>query len=330
MKIERKIPLSPWIWATRLSLAMIVPLAVLAGQACTPSATTQRTFSSPEEAVQALVDALRADDEPTLLAIFGKEIEDLIHTGDRVQDQSSRAEFVARYDRRHEFDTSTSGRAVLIIGDNGWPFPIPVIEAPEGWLFDTEQGREEIINRKIGRNELSTIQTCLAVADAQQEYFRQDHDADGILEYSAKFISTPDTKDGLSWETSPGQPQSPLGDLIAAANVEGYTDLANDEPRPYHGYYFKVLTSQGTSAPGGAYDYMARGNMIGGFAVISCPAKYGVSGVMTFMLNQDGVLYQKDLGKDTIAIAKETFSFNPDPSWKPVPKEDLSPELAEP
>jgi hypothetical protein len=210
-------------------------------------------------------------------------------------------------------------RVILHVGNEKWPFPLPVVKKGENWFFDTKAGKEEILNRRIGRNELNAIQVCLAYVDAQREYVLKDRDGDKLLEYAQKFISKEGGKDGLYWEAKEGEEQSPLGPLVAKAAKEGYTGKkSGNKPTPYHGYYYKILKVQGKNAPGGEYDYMVKGKMIGGFALVAYPAEYGNSGVMTFIVNQDGVVYEKDLGKDIEKIATAMKKFDPDKTWKNV------------
>ena len=208
---------------------------------------------------------------------------------------------------------------VLVIGEKDWPFPIPLVKKADQWIFDTKAGKEEILNRRIGENELSTVQTLLAVVDAQREYAMNDRDNDGLLEYAEKFRSDPGKKNGLYWETKEGEQPSPLGELVADARAEGYTRAGTKQsPIPFHGYYFRMLKKQGKHAAGGAFDYVVKNNMIGGFAVVAYPAVYGSSGVMTFVVNYEGVVYEKDLGKNTVKTAKAMTSFDPDKTWKKV------------
>jgi hypothetical protein len=204
------------------------------------------------------------------------------------------------------------------LGNEDWPFAVPIVKKEGLWYFDTKQGKEEILARRIGLNELSAIKACLAYVDAQREYALKDRDGDGLLEYAQKFRSDQGKKNGLYWEVKAGEGQSPLGPFFAAAQQKGYTGKAGGKPIPYHGYYYRILNGQGKSAPGGAYDYMAKGNMIGGFALVAYPAKYASSGVMTFIVNHDGVVYQKDLGKNTEKAAQAMKLFNPDSTWKKV------------
>jgi len=279
----------------------------------------QKSFASPEEAVKAGITAAKSEDIKELLAILGDDAKDLISSGDPVADKARRQEFLKAYDEKHQL-VKEGDSYILTVGKQDWPYPIPVVKKGNGWVFDTAQGREEILNRRIGENELSTIQVLLAIVDAQREYARKDRDGNGILEYAQKFRSDPGKKNGLYWEAKPGEEESPLGPLAAEARVEGYTTAASAsaKPRPYHGYYFKILTAQGKNASGGAYSYLVGDKLIGGFAVIAAPAQYGNSGVMTFMVNFDGVVYQKDLGKNTLELAKKISSFDPDKSWKKV------------
>lgn len=272
-----------------------------------------KRFASLDEATQAFVTALRAGDRKALIGILGSEGRTLLWSGDPVSDRQSREMFLTAYDAGHK--VVTSGKtAVLQIGTDDWPFPIPIVHDGQRWRFDVRRGREEILARRIGRNELFTIQTCLAYVDAQREYYAEDRNGDGILEYAQKFPSTPGKHDGLYWPTQPGEPQSPLGDLVVRAQAEGYR-RAKSGPTPYHGYVYRILTAQGPAARDGAYEYVTRGHMIAGFALVAFPAQYGASGVMTFIVNHDGVVYQKDLGPRTRATAVAMRAFNPDDTW---------------
>jgi hypothetical protein len=280
---------------------------------------TQETFSTPESAAAQLVAALRAGDIARLDRILGPDGHDLVDSGDAVADKNVRSAFVARYDEKHSIETSKDGRAILYVGKLEWPMPIPMVRTSEVWRFDTEAGREEILNRRIGANELDAVQTCLAGIDAQREYVAADRDGDGILEYARKFRSSPDARDGLYWPTKAGEPLSPLGEFAARASAEGYVGAKPGEQRkPYHGYYYRILTAQGEHAEGGAYDYMAGDNMIGGCALVAWPAEYAVSGVMTFIVNHDGVVFEKDLGEDTDKIASTMPLYDPGPGWNRV------------
>jgi Protein of unknown function (DUF2950) len=279
-----------------------------------PAVVQPKRFASAEEAMQALVGALRAGDTKALLGILGSEGRTLISSGDPVADRRSRETFLQAYDAANKL-VANGNTTVLRIGNDDWPFPIPLVKDGERWRFDARQGRQEIIARRIGRNELYTIQTCLAYVDAQREYYAEDRNGDGILEHARQFGSTPGKRDGLYWPTKPGEPPSPLGDLIVRARAEGYRRAEGGGPTPFHGYLYRILTAQGPDAPDGMYDYITRGHMIAGFALVAFPAQYDVSGVMTFIVNHVGVVYQKDLGPNTRATALAMRTFNPDATW---------------
>ena len=280
----------------------------------------QKTYKSPEDAVNALVDALRANNEKELLAIFGygPGAKQLISSGDEVADRAGRERFLQAYEEKNRIVKVDGNKAVLELGNEAWPFPIPIERVGKDWRFSTKQGREELLNRRIGKNELSAIQVCLAYVDAQREYASKDRNGDGVLEYAQKFLSDPGTKDGLYWETKEGEEQSPLGPLIGEAKKEGYKKKSGHEPTPYHGYFYKILKAQGKSAPRGAYNYVIDGRMTGGFAMVAYPAEYGSSGIKTFIVSQDGVVYEKDLGKNSESIAQGMKKFDPDRSWRKV------------
>ncbi len=277
----------------------------------------QKTFANPEEAVKSLIAAVKINDMNEMLAILGPGGKDVISSGDEVADTAMKKLFVKNFETKHSVEKENDNKATLIIGKDKWPFPIPLVKKNETWLFDTMAGKDELLNRRAGRNEMSAILVCHAYVDAQREYVGKDYDGDGYLEYAQKFRSTPEKKDGLYWESEKGEEQSPMGPYIARAVKEGYGGMKTaDKPVPYRGYYYKILKAQGESAPGGTYDYMVYDNMVGGFAMVAYPAEYGNSGVMTFIVNQDGVVYQKDLGKDTEKIAQNMKTFNPDKTWK--------------
>ena len=283
----------------------------------------QRTFASPEEAVEALVTALRSNDVNALEAIFGPGSRDLIMSGDPVKDQSGRERFLKFYDEKNRLE-ETADKVFLSVGDDDWPLPIPIVKRDALWRFDAKEGMDEILARRIGRNELSVIQVCLAYVDAQREYVIKDRDTDSLLEYAQKFRSDPGKKNGLYWNVKEGEEQSPLGPLVAAAHEKGYTaKQSGGKPVPYHGYYYRILKAQGKNATGGAYDYMVNGQMIGGFALVAYPARYVSSGVMTFIVNHDGVVYEKDLSDNTENAALAMKLFNPDGTWKKVEKKAL-------
>ena len=277
-----------------------------------PSAA-QNTYASPEEAAKALADAIRADDRKQIWRVLGPGASKFVRSGDPVQDNDARVAFVAAYDRSVKFERAGDTKATLVIGPDDFPFPYPLVKKNERWQFDAKQGNEQVLDRRIGRNELSAIKVCLAYADAQREYATLDRDGNGLLEYAQKLASTPGTHDGLYWETNEGDPASPLGLLAASARSQGYG--RQGPAAPYHGYFYKILTGQGRNADGGAYDYVVNGKMIGGFGLVAYPARWGNSGVMSFMCNHEGVVYEKNLGQDTQAIASKMTLFDPDPSW---------------
>ena len=293
--------------------------SILFGQLVDAAPKDPKTFASPEEAAQAIFEAAKQEDAKGLSALFGPEGKDLISTGDKVADKAERARFVKEYEGKHQLLQETENRAILVVGKEERPFPIPIVKAGETWHFDVKAGKEELINRRIGRNELNAIQFCLAFADAQREYAFRSQEKLGLMQYAQKFWSSKGKKDGLYWETKEGEEPSPLGSLAAKAMREGYPKKnPGDKPAPYLGYYYKILRKQGPNASGGAYDYVVRGKMIGGFALVAHPAVYGVTGVMTFLVNHDGVVFEKDLGKDTEKIVSAVNQFDPDESWKKV------------
>jgi hypothetical protein len=252
-----------------------------------------------------------------MLAIFGAQAKDLLFSGDPVADKERRARAIAAYNEKNRIDTKGEEK-IIVIGKQDWPFPIPLVKKGDGWVFDTDKGREEVLNRRIGDNELFTIQALLAVVDAQREYATKDRDRNALLEYAQKFISDPGKKNGLYWPAKGGEPQSPLGPIMTQITAEGYQLKAGAAPVPYHGYYYRILTAQGKNAAGGAYSYLVKGKMIGGFAVVAYPAEYGNSGVMTFIVNHDGKVFEKNLGPNTAAAAKAMKEYNPDSTWTAV------------
>jgi len=277
----------------------------------------QKSFSSPDEAVKAAIAAARGNDDKQMLAIFGPQSKEVLFSGDPIADKERRAEFIAAYNQKNRLETHGEN-TILIVGENDWPFPIPIVKKGQSFVFDTDKGKQEILNRRIGRNELDTIQTCLAVVDAEREYAMKDRDKNGLLEYAQKFVSDPGKKNGLYWETKAGEPESPLGPIMTQARSQGYQGKSSATPPPYHGYYYRILTAQGKNAPGGAYSYLVKGKMIGGFALVAYPAEYGNSGVMTFIVNHDGKVFQKNLGPSTPSIVKSMKEYNPDSTWTEV------------
>ena len=284
-------------------------------------AADEQTFSSPDEAVKALSAAATAHDTNALHAIFGLEGQELA-SPDVVQATNELKMLVQRLAEKTRLSTNSDSSLTLELGADGWPFPIPLVAQGGKWFFDTAAGRAEILNRRIGMNELGAIGVCRAYVEAQREYASRDRMGDGVLAYAQFLHSTPGTRDGLFWPAKPGEELSPLGPLVAAARVEGYhrtATMLNDEQAPYHGYYFKILTRQGKHAPGGKYDYIINGRMIAGFALVAWPAEWSNSGVMTFMVNQQGKIYQRNLGKNSAKTAAAMTSFDPDSEWAVVP-----------
>jgi len=273
-------------------------------------AHAQQTFASPDEAVSALVSAVKSGSRQDMLKVLGADGEDIVSSGDDVADTTARNKFTSAYDAKHSVKVDGK-KASLIIGADDFPFPIPLVHAKTGWEFDTDEGRQEILYRRIGRNELDAIQTCLAFVDAENEYADKDR-GDGAGVYAQRIVSSAGKKDGLYWPSDNND--SPLGDLAAGASAEGYK--VGSGPQPYHGYYFRILTRQGQNAEGGDLNYIVNGKMIGGFALVAYPADYGNSGVMTFMVSHAGTVYQKDLGENTEARAKSITLFDPDKTWK--------------
>jgi hypothetical protein len=314
MELARlKINRGAYIWLLTCQLLVAVVLLTF-NQSLAATVAQQKSFASAEDAVKAAVAAARSNDDKELLAVFGPSAKELISSGDAVADEERRERFLAAYDERNRLATEGEN-TILIVGKEDWPFPIPLVKKGQSWVFDTEKGRQEILNRRIGENELFTIQALLAVVDAQREYAIKDRNRDGLLEYAQKFVSDPDKKNGLYWEAKQGEPQSPLGPIMTRARSEGYQGKPSTTPPPYHGYHYRILTAQGKDAPGGAYSYIVKGKMIGGFAVVAYPAEYGNSGVMTFIVNHDGKVFQKNLGSNTAAIAKSMKEYNPEKTW---------------
>ena len=301
-----------------LAIALLVAATPLGNMAHAAPSVAQQSFATPEEASKALADALRAKDVDALLFVLGPKSRSWLSSGDEVSDRQARERFLTNYDRKHAISQSSAGKAFLLAGEDDWPFPAPLVKKANGWVFDSVAGREELFNRRVGANELGAIQTLLATVDAQREYAVGDLDGNGFNDYAQRFISTPGKRDGLFWPVSANEQLSPLGPLIGLAAREGYGKKSDGKLVPYHGYHFRMLTGQGKSAPGGAYSYLASGKMIGGFAAVAYPAKYGVSGVMTFVVSHDATVYQKNLGKNTQATAVKMRSFSPDSSWAKV------------
>jgi hypothetical protein len=318
-------------------LAAQKPTAVKTSAAASPQempmAPKQKLFASPEEAMEALVDAAKSKDQSALSAILGPDREKLL-SGDPVEDAKALEHFSARVQQSAKLEKVADKKATLVFGDDKYPFPIPIGKDGDQWRYDTKAGMEEILNRRIGENEISTILTCRAYVLAQWEYYTQTNTnlGGGLAVYAQKFSSIPGRHDGLYWETAEGEKTSPLGALVAQARAEGYTNAGKARPAsdgsdgqnstrnrsPYHGYYFKILKAQGPHAPGGKFSYVINGNMIAGYALVAYPDKWGSSGVMTFIVNNQGRIYEKNLGPKTVEIAAAMTAYDPDPSWKPV------------
>lgn len=276
----------------------------------------QTRFPTPDQAAEALVAASRADDLKAMLAILGPGSKDVVSSGDSVDDNASRDKFVAAYEQKHSLVAGKAGTMILHIGTDDWPLPVPIVKKGNSWGFDIGKGKKEILNRRIGRNELHVIDVIDAYVEAQHEYASRDCRGGGTVEFAQRFISSPGSRDGLYWEPKEGEQQSPLGPLIARAAQEGYS--AEGNLSPFHGYFFKILKGQGKNAKGGSYNYVVKDRMLLGFALIAYPAEYGNSGVMTFVVNQEGVIFEKNLGKNTRRLAEAIKVFNPDRSWKKV------------
>jgi hypothetical protein len=300
--------------ALAAAVAAFAPSANAAG-AEGGARAVQQHYATAQAAVTALVAALRADNPGRIRAVLGSASDQLINSGDQVADHQGRARFVAAFDKHSQIEPEGDAKAILVVGENEWPLPFPLVKDVFGWRFDTESGGEEILNRRIGRNERAAIQVCLAYVDAQREYALTQGNRDGMHAYAMNLVSAPGKRDGLYWPTKEGQPLSPLGPLVAKAKEEGYGKTKNAPHEPYHGYLYRILTSQGAAAPGGAYDFVTGGRMIGGFALVAYPARWGVSGVMTFIVGHEGIVYENNLGKATAAIASRMTRFDPDSSW---------------
>lgn len=289
-------------------------MVVLAACSAVPEGPAeQKKFTSSQMLVTALVAAVQSNNDEELLNILGPGSEDLLFSGDKVEDQNSRVRFLKAYEEKNSLKQEDKNREVLLVGAKDYPFPIPIVRQKDAWFFDTRAGMEEILNRRIGRNELQTIEVIQAYTDAQREYASMVRS--GGPEFAQRFSSSEGKKDGLYWETETGEEESPLGPLIARATQEGYTGgLDREPPETFHGYYYKILKGQGEHANGGAFNYVIDDKMILGFALVAYPAKYGSSGIMTFIINQECVVYEKDLGKDTATAAAMT-NFDPDDTW---------------
>lgn len=301
-------------WSARMFAFAMIFLA----QVGWAQSVVQRHFTSPQEGVDALVEAVKTHDVAKINNILGPDGDRLVSSGDEVADKKSRAAFVKAFKQGHQLVPDGERQLTLVIGKKEWPLPIPLVKSDQGWYFDTQQGDDEILARRIGRNETAAVKVLLEIADSEREYAALNRGDDGVPEYAARIISSPGKRNGLYWPTEGNEPLSPIGELIAAAAAEGYTDADAMQIAPYHGYLYRILTKQGKNAVGGEQDYIVADRMTGGFAVLAWPARYGASGVMTFMVNHDGQVYEKNLGPNTAEIAAGIASFNPEDGWKPV------------
>jgi hypothetical protein len=297
----------PQLIAAAILLSAWIPARSLAQQ------QGQKTFSSPEEAANALVAAAQNNDEKAMLEILGPDGKQIVSSGDAVEDAENHANFAKRYREMHRFVLEPDGTTVMYIGAHNWPAPIPLMNKGNVWYFDTDAGKKEILFRRVGRNEMSAIRVCQELVAAQKEYYSAQHN-----EYAQKIFSDEGQHNGLYWKATESEPQSPIGPLVASAVAEGYAKGQAGPPTPYRGYYFRILTRQGKDVPGGAKDYLVNGKMTAGFAFVAYPAEYRSSGVMTFLVSTDGVVHQKDLGKKTEAIAKAMKEYNPNSTWQKV------------
>ena len=307
------------VYACALGVALWIALAALTTGTAAQTPAASRTFATPEEAAKALVDTVKKGDVSALLAIFGSEGKDLLDSSDPATARMNQQVFIVAAGEQWHLEDASPNRKTLVIGNENWPFPVPLVKDGAAWRFDTAAGKEEILARRIGRNELETIATLRAYVAAQQRYAAQGRDGKPSGIYAAKLASDPGKQNGLYWPTTKGQVRSPLGELVAQAAEEGRAiNTAGAQPAAFHGYRFKILTAQGPAAPGGARSYIVKGEMSGGFAMVAWPAQYDVTGVMTFIVGSDGVIREKDFGPGTDAAAKKMTVYNPDSSWKQV------------
>ncbi len=312
--------LRPTIPALSLLAAVIlisVPESAVAAQTAAQSAAGQ-SYETPEAAVIALIEAVKNDKLDAMRTVLGPGSDTLLNSGDRYSDSAERTRFLAAYDERHEIMAAAPGRMTLRVGNDNWPLPLPLVRTDGRWRFDAQAGAQELINRRIGRNEIAAIRTALAYVDAQKIFFvMTGHN--GIAQYARHLLSSPGKYDGLYWPATEDEPKSPLEPLVAQAREEGYpVDTGAAGPRPYHGYHFRILTAQGTNSPKGARSYIDNGRMTKGFALAAWPASYGISGIMCFIVNQDEIVFQKDLGPHTAAITSAMTLFDPDLSWAQI------------
>ena len=294
---------------------MLAAGLLLAAALCFAQSHNEKTFASPGDAVLAVYNAAKSNDTQAMNAIFGSNAQKILNTGDAVADKNMTANFIRRYDQMHRVVIEPDGTVTLYVGAENWPMPIPIVKNNSGqWYFDTETGMKEILYRRVGTNENDAIETLNTLVEAQREYSSEPRDGSTTKQYALKFVSTEGKQDGLYWKTDDNQPASPIGPLIADANTEGYT-VQQGKFTPFHGYYFRMLTKQGPAAKGGARDYIVNGQLTRGFAFVAYPAEYRNSGVETFIVNQDGIVYEKDLGADTEKLGAAMTDYNPDSTW---------------
>jgi hypothetical protein len=315
---QTKLNFDRFDWADLPKLAAVVIL--LAG--CFPARSLaqqpgQKTFSSPEDASAALVTATQSNDEKAVLDILGPDGKQIVSSGDATEDAQSRANFVEKYQEMHRLVKEPDGNTILYIGAENWPTPIPLVNNGNSWYFDTEAGKAEILYRRIGGNELSTIRVCQELVAAQKEFYATQHNV-----YASKIFSDEGQRNGLYWKAADGEPQSPIGPLVASAVADGHAENQAGAPTPYRGYYYHTLTREGKNAPRGAKSYIINGKMTEGFAFVAYPAEYRSSGVMTFIVSEDGVVYEKDLGQKTVVLAKAMKEYNPNSSWQKAEEQE--------
>jgi len=302
-------------YAASIVVALSLPAVVPANAA----RIAQQSYATPDAAAAALASATRSQDNKALSEVLGPSGNKLIFTGDRYADQERERRFAAAYDEKHTLDRQGPDRVILSVGDNDWPLPIPIVQSSGRWRFDTAAGAQELINRRIGADELNAIRMALSYVNAQKDYFERTKQQSGTGFYAERLISTPGTQDGLYWPAAAGAPESPLAHVVARAEEQGYAGaFSGTRPIPYEGYYFRVLKAQGPDTPEGAKSYINAGKMTDGFAMIAWPSRYGSSGIMTFQVNQDGVVFQKDLGPNTARTAGAVTRFDPDLTWARV------------
>jgi Protein of unknown function (DUF2950) len=310
------------IFSFWMLLTLLLTLTSLAScnkpEKTTSEKAVQKTFASPDDAGAAFLEAAKSGDQSALLAIFGPDANDVLFTGDPVKDKDALQDFVAAYNQMHRWREIKVGGEMLYVGADNYPFPIPLGQkSPGQWTFDTAAGKDEILARRIGKDELTAIDACSAISDAERLYFTQTHDGDKVKQYAQRFVADEGKQNGLYWSVPEGQPPSPLGSLGDFAKAAGYTN-AGDKPQAFDGYLFRILTRQGDKAPGGAQDFIVNGKMTGGFAILAYPAEYRNSGIMTFVIGKDGIVYQKDLGEKTTDVASALANYNPGDGWTPA------------